>query len=590
MSVRSDTALRAGIFVFLGISILIGAAVWFQALWQKRGHHFVVEFTRAMGLQPGSEVMVQGIRVGVVDEVRLRPPATVQVVIRMERSVPVYYPPASEITIRVGALLGRPYVDITNRRVGQVIANGDVVRGVDPVSWEELVPQAHQLAQNLNELLGNPQLQRHLQATLEGLAKSAQALQSLLSSVSPTDVQVAVQRMRHASERLAALLADRRLDIALSHVVEATASLSRLLSDPYLQRDLPQAVHEIRAAVRSVRQGLANDRTQRDLAALAANLRESSEALKKLLSEGGEVYRTLGEAREALAAVRALVSDAEVQGNIKTAAKNFAALTAKGQKTMDELDATLVRLRQFIEGTQGNLQKFAEHLRNTAQDLDETLDAVKWLVTEGGVKENLRQVAVNLRESSENIKEATQAVRDLIKDERTQSSLREGLQELGPTIKTVRVTAEQGRALLNRLQAVTRVQAHPDWWVWWHPETDEWRSEAWLAASSPASPLALLGGAYTDRRGTRLNLQIQREIAPSLAWRFGVRRSKLGVGARWGTNRWGVDVDAFDPDRWQVNAWLYWRLSPALSLRLGLEDLGRNRLFGVGVSITYPYE
>jgi len=62
-------------------------------------------------------------------------------------------------------------------------------------------------------------------------------------------------------------------------------------------------------------------------------------------------------------------------------------------------------------------------------------------------------------------------------------------------------------------------------------------------------------------------------------------RSKLGVGVGWSTDRWRLDVEAFDPDRWQVNSWLRWQLSPSILLRLGVEDLGRTRTFGIGVEV-----
>lgn len=592
MEGRRDVALRAGLFVLLGLVVFIAAALWLPSFvrW-RRGQWFIVEFSRVMGLQPGSEVMVQGMKVGVVDELRLQPPSTVQVVVRLEQPVPVYYPPASQITIRIGALLGRPYVDIVNRSVGRRIEQGAVVRGIDPVSWEELMPQANELVDNLNRFLGDPQLRRDLQATAHYLAEATRRIDQLLASLSPTDVRETITRLQQAGERLNALLTDHRWDAIINHVHQATRQIAKILADPRVQRDLPRSVHDLAESVRAVRQGIASDQTQREIVTMARNLRESSERLKQLLSEegvGGEVRKTLAEAREAISALRAVVADPKVQSDLKTAAQNLADLTGKGQTTMDELNATLQQLRQFVTGTEGNLRQFSEHLRNIAQDLDETLDAIKWLVTEGGVKENLGQVAENLRASSENIREATQAIRDLIKDEKTQSSLREGLQELGPTIRVVRETAEQGKTILTQLQTLTQVEVNPAVRVWWHPERDEWRKEAWLSFRSPATSLGLLGGTYTDRRGTRLNLQIQGQIAPSLTWRLGVRRSKLGAGISWERSRWRLDVDVYDPDRWHGDAWLRWFLSPALSLQLGMEDWGRTRLFGIGVAINPP--
>ncbi|MFA0750893.1 MAG: hypothetical protein SLRJCFUN_001296 [Candidatus Fervidibacter sp.] len=593
MSLRTETALRSGLFVLLGLAVLVAGAFWLPSFWHwRRGHWFVVEFSKAMGLEAGAEVLVQGMRVGTVEALRLRPPATVQVVVRLERNVPVYYPPASDITIRMGALLGRPYVDITNRFVGRVIERGAVIRGKDPVSWEELVPQANELAQNLNRFLSDPKLQRDLQATMHHLAEATQRIERLLASISASDVQATAKNLRKASERLNALLTDKRLDATLSHVEGATKQIASLLSDPRLQRDVPRLIADLAQSVRAIKEGIASPTAQRDLTETVQNLREGTEQLKRLLSDegaGGELREALAEARQALAALRTFLTDPQVQNNLKTATQNLAQLTSKGQATMDELNATLQRLRQFVEGTEGNLRQFSEHLRNIAKDLDETMDAIKWLITEGGVKDNLQKVAENLRVSSENIRETTQTIRDLLRDEKTQRSLQEGLQELGPTIRSVRQTAEQGRTLLNQLKALTQVRAAPELRLWWRPSDEEWQGETWLTFRSPATHFSLLAGTYTDSQGTRLNLQIQREIAPSLAFRFGMRRSKLGVGAQWAVGRrWRLEGDVYDPDRWRSDLWLNWQLSPALSLRGGIEDVGRTRRWGVGISIQPP--
>lgn len=589
MSPRPESALKVGVLVLAGLTIFFIAMLWLPSFWRwRRGQWFVVEFHKAMGLEKGSEVLVQGMRVGTVDDVQLKPPSTIRVVVRLERPVPVYHPPASHITIRMGTLIGQPYVDIMNRKVGRIIEKGETVRGVDPVSWEELIPQASELAQSLNAVLGVPQVQQDLRSAITDLSAAARSLRALLASVSVEDVRAVTANLRRVSQRLNALASDQRLDAMLSHVETATRQIAGLLSDPRLKQGIPQTVQEAERAVRALRQLLADEKIQSDLKTLAANLRESSEGLKKLLSEdgaAGELQKVLAEARQAVTTVRDLVGDPEMQRALKTTVKNLAEVTGRGHKTMDELEAALKRMRQFIESTQDDLEKVAEHLRGITQDLDETLDAVKWLMTEGGLKENLKQVGENLRVTSENLRVTTQGVRELLEEEKTKTSLRQGLQEVGPAVAMVRQTAERGQQLLSRLESVTQWQARPSASVWLVSETDESRGETWLQLHSPGSPIDLLAGTYTDRKGTRINLQIQGKLGEKTVWRFGGMRSKLGIGLSWGIKRLRLDVDAFDPDRWQVNSWLRWQLSPSFFLRFGLEDIGRSRTFGVGIEV-----
>ncbi len=590
MTTRPESAFWSGVLILAGLVVLIGGAIYLRSFlrWQT-GHWFIVEFNKAMGLEAGSDVLLQGMRVGTVEKVELSPPNIVRVFVRLEKDVPVYYPPASEITIRFGTLIGQPYVDIVNRRVGKVIERGDKVRGVDPVSWEELVPQARELASSLNSIIGDPQFQRNLRTTIADLAAAASSLRTILASVPISEVRQISTNIRQVSERLSTLASDKRLDSTLSNIETATRQLAEILSDPRLKSGLAKTIQEAEQTLRSVRKLIADEETQRNLKALAANLKESSEALKKLLSDegaGGELKKVLAEAKETVSAVREVLDDPEVKIALKTTARNLAELTGRGHDVLTELEASLKRLRQLVEGTQDDLEKMTEHLKGITQDLDETLDAIKWLMTEGGLKENLKQVGENLKATSENLKETTASIRELLTSEETKSSLKRGLEEIGPTVAAVRQTAERGQKVLERLEMATNLQTRVGSSVWFVPELDEVRGEAWTLLESPfLSPISLLAGTYTGKEGTRVNLQIQGKIGSKMLWRFGSIRSKLGVGVGWGTERLRFDVEAYAPDKWQVNSWLRWQISPSILLRFGVEDLGRTRTLGVGVEV-----
>ncbi|MFN3422100.1 MAG: MlaD family protein, partial [Armatimonadota bacterium] len=236
MTARPESAFWSGVLILAGLAVLIVGAIYLRSFlrWQT-GHWFVVEFNKAMGLEEGSDVLLQGMRVGTVDKVELSPPNLVRVVVRLEKDVPVYYPPASEITIRFGTLIGQPYVDIVNKRVGKVIERGDKVRGIDPVSWEELVPQARELAVSLNSIIGDPQFQQNLRTAVADLASAAHSLRTILSAIPVNEVQQISANIKRVSERLNSLASDRRLDATLSNVETATRQLAEILSDPRLK-------------------------------------------------------------------------------------------------------------------------------------------------------------------------------------------------------------------------------------------------------------------------------------------------------------------------------------------------------------------
>ncbi|MCS7265506.1 MAG: MlaD family protein [Armatimonadetes bacterium] len=589
MTTRPESALWSGFLVLAGLIVLIAGAIWLRSFLQWRtGYWFIVEFKKVMGIETGSEVMVQGMRVGTVEKVEFKPPNTVHVFVRLEKNVPVYHPPSSEITIRFGTLIGQPYVDIVNRKSGRMIAKGEIVKGTDPVSWEELVPHARELAGSLNNIVSDPEFQKNLKTTVMDMALAAQSLKSILAGIQASDVQRITESLREASERLKALAYDKRLDKVINNVEVATSQIAAILSDPNVKGGVVRIIREAELATKGLREILGDEETQKNLKAIVANLRESSEELKSLLSEEGakgELVKTLSEARATVAAIREVVDDPEVKIALKTTARNLAELTGRGHDVFAELEATLKRLREFIESTQDDLEKVAENLRGITQDLDETLDAVKWLMTEGGLKENLRQVGENLKMTSENLKEATATVREILTDEGTKASLKEGLKEVGPTINSIRQTAERGQEILKRLEMTTNLKTNASSSIWFVPELDEIRGEIWTSLKTQASPISLLAGTYSGKEGTRLNLQIQGKIGSKILWRFGSFRSKLGFGLGWGTDRLSFDVEAFAPKDWQVNSWLRFQMSPSILLMLGIEDLGRKRTIGVGLEV-----
>ncbi len=552
MTTRPESAFWSGLLILAGLVVLILGATWLQSFLKWRsGHWFVVEFRKVMGLEPGSEVMLQGMRVGTVDRIELKPPNTVQVIVRLEKNVPVYYPPASQITIRFGTLIGQPYVDIVNLKAGKVVPEGGVVEGIDPISWEELVPEAKELSGSLK-----------------------------------MDIRRTTESLRRLSDRLNQLVSDKRFDAIVGNVELATRQLAAILSDPELKKGISGSVREAELTLRSARKILGNKEMQRNLETFVANLRESSEELKTLLSEkgvGGELKKVLFEAKEIIASAREVISDPEVKSALKTTARNLAELTGRGHDVLSELEASMKQLREFIENTQGDLKKVAEHLRGITQDLDETLDAVKWLVTEGGLKENLKQIGENLKVTSENLKEATNVFRELITSEEAKTSLKEGLKEVGPTVLSVRQTAERGQKILQRLEMATDLKTRAGSSVWFVPKLDETKGEIWTTLETPISPISLLAGTHAGKGGARLNLQIQGKIGSNFLWRFGAFRSKLGAGIGWDAERLRLDIEAFNPDSLQFNSWLRMQLSPSTFLRLGFEDLGRNPTLGVGL-------
>ncbi|MCS7223046.1 MAG: MlaD family protein [Armatimonadetes bacterium] len=586
---RSDQqyhARRAGLLALLGVGVVIATAFWLRSFIPRiGGTWFVAEFKRVAGLEEGSEVYVQGVQAGTVERVEIDPPNKVRVTVRLTEPFPVYH--NSKVAIGVGALIPRPYVDITNPDVpGPIVQPGDVIKGWEPVSVEEILPRLVRFIDDFREILGSPQTQEHIRLAIADVAASAANLRRLTGAIGPQDVRETVRHLRSLATRLDALAGSPQWQAAAKNVEETTARLARLTADPRITEGLPRILDQTRETVESLRKLVADPDTQSRIRSALAHIEESSQLLKKALSDEGTIGRLndlLTDSRQLVASVEEIVSQPQVKESLGKTLTNLEALASRAHESISELEGTLAELRELISGSKENWQTLVANLASISEDLDAITEGLKWLITEGGLKENLRVIGENLKAGSEDLRYVVQKIRTLLTDEKTTQSLQEGLQQVGPTLSLVRRTAEKGQRILDRLEPLTQWESQARASLWLTPETDQIKGETGLHLHTKDLRTSLLLGSYTDQEGSRLNLLIQGKINPFLVWRSGVIRSRLGAGIGWVTGKVHWDLEAFDPDRWQVNSWLRWSLLPSLSLRLGIEDLGRRRDFGVGL-------
>ncbi len=588
---RQRHARRAGLFTLFGLAVIVGAALWLRSFVPAvKGMGFIVEFRKVAGLEEGSEVYVQGVKAGVVEKVTIEPPNTVRVFVRLTEPIPVYK--NSRIGIGVGALIPRPYVDITNPEVpGPAISKGDVVRGMEPVSVEEIIPRLVRFIDDFREILGSPETQEQLRGAIADLAESVRNLKRITGAIGPQDVQGSLQRFHSLIARLDELASRPQWVALANNLDQASAHLARLMRDPRMTEELPKTIAEARSAVASLRKLLSDPEVQSRIRSSLVHLERSSQLLETALSDQGTVGRLndlIGSAEKLVGSVQEIVSDPEVKEGLKKSLTSIESLTAQGRETLKELERSVAELRELTSSSKGDWQKLLANMVSVSEELHAITQGLSWLITQGGLKENLRQIGENLRKSSADLREITEQVRSLLEEEKTRGSLREGLQQVGPTIRIVRRAAEEGERILKRIEPLTRWEAEAAGSVWLNPERDELNADTALNLQTPGLGTGLEIGSHTDKRGTRLNLLIQGKFNRFLMWRSGIVRSKLGLGLGWGTDQFRWDIEAFDPDRWQVNSWLRWSLFPPLSVRVGIEDLGRRRDLGAGLEIRFP--
>ena len=194
MFTRTNFELKVGIFIFIGIvilSVIVFSIGNFYTI--KRGYTLSVIFSFANGIGVGAPVRYAGVEVGEVQEIQVyfdeekdRP--MVRLVAWVSQDT--WINEDSKATINTLGLLGEKYLEITagsreTRRLGE----GDILRGSDPVSTEELTRETKRLigkldaaVESVNKIVGDDQLREDLKDTVSNLNSLSVELRELVST------------------------------------------------------------------------------------------------------------------------------------------------------------------------------------------------------------------------------------------------------------------------------------------------------------------------------------------------------------------------------------------------------------------------
>ncbi len=129
-----------GLFVLLGIAAAFWLALQVGQVggFGKHGYRLTAEFDDAGGVRPGADVMMAGVVIGRVEDVRLKDSEKALVVMRIDDGVKI----ASDAfaSIRTKGIIGDRYVRITQGMEEEYLADGDEIEETESaLNLEDLV-------------------------------------------------------------------------------------------------------------------------------------------------------------------------------------------------------------------------------------------------------------------------------------------------------------------------------------------------------------------------------------------------------------------------------------------------------------------
>lgn len=287
--------------LFLSIALLIVIVFIFivgdlSTMLKKPGYEVLIYFDSAAGLEKRTVVRMAGVKMGFVEEIRLKGNQA-EVVLSVNPDVKL--PVDSKATLAALGLLGEKYIEILPGSEQNYCQPGGSIEVVPPVSLDQLGSELYAISTEiretgkiLREMIGGDEAKGNIKEIFESLARFASDLKEFSGS-NKQDLSLSVRRVSeavqnfddkinevsHSLDELLILLKEmveenrenvktnfenikeliekadsslQQLDATLGKISSGEGSLGKLIQQPELYEEAEETMGELRRAMESV--------------------------------------------------------------------------------------------------------------------------------------------------------------------------------------------------------------------------------------------------------------------------------------------------------------------------------------------------
>ena len=149
-----NQAIRVGLFFLLGLAL---SWITFQSLsgetaFKKHGYHLIAPFANLKGLKTGDEVMMAGVKIGVVDATRLGR-SRVEAVLTISPAVQI--PNDAVASVETSSLLGSQHLAVSFGTTSVYLKEGEEMKTRNTVDMNEVIAQLGALGSKLEGVADN---------------------------------------------------------------------------------------------------------------------------------------------------------------------------------------------------------------------------------------------------------------------------------------------------------------------------------------------------------------------------------------------------------------------------------------------------
>jgi phospholipid/cholesterol/gamma-HCH transport system substrate-binding protein len=346
--------IRVGIFTIVAVILFLFGWGWLKSIsWFHEPQRFTVQFHDIAGMNKNATVNINGVRVGVIEDIELK--ARGQVLVHPKITAPnVVVPRGSMITIQTLGLIGAKYLEVTlpahkpGEPIPPPLEPSDVVIGEDPVRTELIV---NQVANLVKDVVGGGK-GKTLAANMSQAVTSINKVANRIDGSMDHFEGVADNASAFFGQGKSTLQNVSDLSVDLRGTDQ---KLNKILDRPLVSQDLKDVMakaenvsQQISAAVNQLNSTVGNDATRQDLVTIMNKMSDSTNNIE-----------------QSLQILNSMSKDKDLRGDLKH-------LISQASDALDKVHS-LMDKRSDLRDTIGKVRSAATNVNIAAQELQEAL-------------------------------------------------------------------------------------------------------------------------------------------------------------------------------------------------------------------------
>lgn len=230
MTTKRRDEVLVGLLLLVAIAIGLGGTIWIARGGLSKGYSMYARFPWGAGLKQGQPVLLAGVQVGFVDEVKLIPDGTITVTLQIQKEHQV--PAGTTASVKPNGIFGDQLIALQPIKGAQgYMSRGDTIPvGPGTPGTDQLLTKGDSIAANVLALTDETRAQFVADGGVKDIRRTVADLTKLVAQLSAVATAQSAQltRTQEQLRRTLASIDSVKVDSSVKNVQAMTASFEQL--------------------------------------------------------------------------------------------------------------------------------------------------------------------------------------------------------------------------------------------------------------------------------------------------------------------------------------------------------------------------